>query len=128
MTIKEVGHIYTALEHNGPTEQPHYTSEAYQTGANIEGGFEVRDKPAEPVHEVIRMNPFGDVDLSDTEPHYMKNHAGEPTDESSRPVRVVCEEPHYMNPERGREAKAEAVAQAVKAAIMRGELDPSIFE
>ena len=38
------------------------------------------------------------------------------------------EEPDYMNPDRGREARAEAAAQAVKAAILRGELDPSIFE
>lgn len=128
MTIKEVGYIHTSLNQGGRVQPPHYVAPSYKAGDNVEGGFEVRDKPAEPVHEVIRMNPFGDVDLSDTEPHYMKNHAGEPTDESSRPVRVVCEEPHYMNPERGREAKAEAVAQAVKAAIMRGELDPSIFE
>lgn len=131
MTIKETGHIFSKLNQVGPVGEPHYTDEGYRGGANVEGGFEVVDKPETPEHIDIHMGPRYTIDNSDMESRFREAAQHEPKEVirlGSTATYLPPEEPAYMDPDRGKDARAEAVAQAVKAAIMRGEIDPSIFE
>jgi hypothetical protein len=128
--MNENAHIYNALQTRGPIREPHYCAESYQGGENTARGFEVEGNPAEPTHQEVHVGPnvtyvaTGKTLWEDREPS-----------EGGRVVRVgntldfsgPAEEPDYMNPDRAREEKAEAAARAVKAAIMRGEIDADLF-
>jgi hypothetical protein len=129
--MKESAHIYTTLRTSGRVQQPHYADESYLEGDMVETGFEVTDRPENPEHIVVHMGPQYIVDNSDMDSRFREAEQHEPKNviHVGSTVRYLPpDEPDYMNPDRGREAKAEAAAQAVKAAILRGELDPSIFE
>ena len=131
MVIKEHGYIRYMLKQNGPVQQPHYADDGYQAGDNVEGGFEVAGKPETPEHIVIHIGPRYTIDNSDMESRFREAAQHEPKEVirlGSTVTYLPPEEPAYMDPDRGKDARAEAVAQAVKAAIMRGEIDPSIFE
>lgn len=130
MTIKEVGYIRNALNQGGKVQPPHYVDSDYQAGGNVEGGFEVKDKPETPEHITVRVGPTYIVDDSDMTPPYAlpENQPTEHTQviRAGNTVRYVMEDETTEADRRAEQA--EAAAQAVKAAIMRGELDPSIFE
>ena len=129
MTIKEVGYIRNMLKQDGKVQQPHYVSPAYQEGDNVEGGFEVKDKPETPEHITVRVGPTYIVDDSDMTPPYALPE-NQPT-ERTQVIRVGNTVRYVMEGETTeadrRAEQAEAAARAVKAAIMRGELDPSLF-
>lgn len=125
--MREQAHIYVNLGGQSRPKQPHYTDERYLQGEHLEDGFVVKDRPDEPVHETICVNPLSYAEGGDHEPHYMKAHESDETDNPSRVQRIVCEEPHYMDPDRGRKAKADAIAEAVRQAVMRGEIDPDVL-
>lgn len=129
--MKDSAHIYTTLRQGGPVQEPHYTEQGYRAGKQVETGFEVADRPESPEHIVVRMGPQYVVDNSDMESRFRdaeQHESAHVIHLGSTVTYLPPEEPDYMNPDRDREARAEAAAQAVKAAIMRGELDPSIFE
>lgn len=124
--MREQAHIYVDLGGQSRPKQPHYTDESYLQGERLDGGFEVKDKPDTPTHEVISANPFVYAE-SDFQPHYVKNQPSETTTTVHLGQTVVYlppEEPSYVDPDRGRKAKAKAVAKAVQLAIERGEIDP----
>ena len=120
-------HIYPALRQGGRVQEPHYTSRAYARGDYLEGGFEVRDRPDVPTHEEIDLSLFAYAE-TDHAPHYTRDAGASDPAEAGNVARLVCGQPHYMTRDDVNEARAEAVARAVKAAIVRGEIDPSIFE
>ena len=129
MTTKEVGHIRNDLNQGGRVEQPHYVSESYQAGRNVEGGFEVKDKPETPEHITVRVGPTYIVDDSDMTPPYAlpENQPTEHTQviRAGNTVRYVMEDETTEADRRAEQA--EAAARAVKAAIMRGEIDADLF-
>ena len=129
MTTKEVGHIRNDLNQGGRVKQPHYVSESYQAGENVEGGFEVRDKPEKPVHETVHVGLTATIVNDDMRPHYLMPEF-QPT-EHTQVVHAGPQVRYVMEGEATeadrRAEQAEAAAKAVKAAIMRGEIDADLF-
>ncbi len=85
---------------------------------------------ADPNHIMIRLNGY-EIDNSDPRPHWESNPVGSDAEVIEAPrVAVVgaAQPPDYMEADHGRKARAEAVAEAVKHAILDGTLDPSAFE
>lgn len=128
MAIKEHGYIRNMLKQTGPVQQPHYVDDGYQAGDNIEGGFEVADKPETPEHIDIHMGPQYIVDNSDMESRFREaeqNPSSEVIHLGST-VRYVMEDEET---EADRKAKrAEAIAKAVELAIRNGDIDPEVFD
>lgn len=82
---------------------------------------------------VTYMTPI--IDASDVEPSYVKAQrelANNPnhhvTHIQTVEIQGKAEDPHWCDPDYGKDKKAEAIARAVKSAIMRGEIDPSLFD
>lgn len=128
MAIKEHGYIRSMLNQSGPVQQPHYADDGYQAGENVEGGFEVADKPETPEHIVIHMGPQYVVDNSDMESRFREAEQN-PSSEVihlGNTVRYVMEDEET---EADRKAKrAEAIAKAVELAIKNGDIDPEVFD
>lgn len=131
MAIKEHGHIFVALSGQGRPGEPTYTDPSYQAGEYVENGWTVEDRPSEPIHEEVHIGPAvsyvatGTTLWEDREPSEGGNviRIGNTLDFSG-----PAEEPDYMNPNRGRDAKAEAIAKAVELAIKNGDIDPEVFD
>lgn len=101
---------------------PHYMG-------NGEGEREDSQKERSVKHEVIDMSRVT-VDLSDTRPHWEQVEPSENI-EVIRAYSVTrsnepAEAPHYVDPNYGNKRKvmAERIAEAVKDAILSGDLDP----
>lgn len=128
MAIRETGHIRNMLNQTGPVEPPHYAAAGYQAGENIEGGFEVADKPEAPEHIVIHMGPQYVVDNSDMESRFREAEQN-PSSEVihlGNAVRYLMEDEET---EADRKTKrAEAIAKAVELAIKNGDIDPEVFD
>lgn len=79
---------------------------------------------------VVNALPYT-IDSSDTRPFWMKVEPSEDT-EVIRGYGAVVEgkpgEPHYMKRRDKQKERAEAVAEAVRLAVERGDIDPSVFE
>lgn len=127
MSTKEVGYIRNLLKQDGPTRPPHYTDEGYQAGEYVEGGFEVADKPEKPEHTVIHVGPQYVIDNSDMDSriHEAESHTPAEVIHVGNRVRYVMAGEDTEADRRAK--KADAAAQAVRDAIMRGEIDPSLF-
>lgn len=128
MAIHETGYIRNTLNQTGSVKPPHYTDAGYQAGDNVEGGFEVADKPETPEHIVIHMGPQYVVDNSDMESRFRESEQN-PSSEVihlGSTVRYVMEDEET---EADRKAKrAEAIAKAVELAIKNGDIDPVVFD
>lgn len=128
MAIKEHGYIRNNLNQSGPVQQPHYADDGYQAGDNVEGGFEVADKPETPEHIVIHMGPQYIVNNDDMESRFREAEQN-PSSEVihlGNTVRYVMEDEET---EADRKAKrAEAIAKAVELAIKNGDIDPEVFD
>lgn len=138
---RDMAYIRTMLADSGSIEEPHYSDIEYQRGDYFESGFLVVERPPEPIPEFIHLGLAVEIDATDNEPHYMRNKAEEsaevihlgqtitylkPTD----PPYSISEyaETEYSDMECAeRERVAEAIARAVKSAVLRGEIDPSTF-
>lgn len=84
---------------------------------------------ADPNHIMIRLNGY-EIDNSDPRPHWESNPVGFDAEVIEAPrVAVVgaAQPPHYMEADRGRKAKAKAIAKAVQLAVERGEIDPDVL-
>ena len=130
--MKETAHIINGLRQGGRAEEPHYAERSYLEGERLEAGFAATERAERPAHETVHIGVAARIVNDDMTPHYMRPE-NQPTENTlvvhagGGVTYLPPEEPHYMK-DGGREARAEAAAQAVRAAILRGELDPSIFE
>lgn len=126
--IKLSEHFHVAFRNPRPRPvgAPHYEDEAYAEGEFLENGFTVTEPP---VHEVIRVGPMIDTTNSPSVLWETRKHTGDGEVIRANSV-ATCSaptEPSYCDPNRSLKRKAEAAADAVRAAVMRGEIDPDLF-
>lgn len=125
-STKVVRHLFSTGRTNGRVQEPHYTDEGYLNGERLENGFETERQ--QPRHEEVHIgcsyvvHPVG-------EPHYMR--AEHQPSEKTKVIHVgnslswgKAEPPHYMQ-KSSRAKLADAAAEAVRGAVLRGEIDPS---
>lgn len=89
----------------------------------------MEENKSRPEKRVVHAYPF-EIDTSDTRPIWECHERTERTTVITSGVRYggKAEQPHFCDPDYGRDKKAEAVAEAVRLAVKRGEIDPKLFE
>lgn len=127
MTIHETGHIRNELNQSGPVNAPLFCDDSYMNGEYVDGGFPVDDKPAEPEHVIVRMGPQYTVINDDMDSRFREAERNVPKEviRVGNSVRYVTEDEETEADRK--ERQADAVAAAVKSAILRGEIDASEF-
>ena len=131
MALKESGYIHSGLTYAKGIGEPLYADEGYQSGAYIENGFPVENDDAEPEHIVVHMGPQYVVDNSDMESRFREaeNNVPEHVIHLGSTVRYMPpENPTYADPDHGKKEKAKAIAEAVRLAVERGEIDADLFD
>lgn len=132
MALKETGYIHSGLTYAKGIGEPLYADEDYQSGAYIENGFPVENDDAEPEHIVVHMGPQYVVDNSDMESRFREaeNHVPEHVIHLGNTVTYLPPtDPDYaLSPDERRSEKAKAIAEAVRLAVERGEIDADLFD
>ena len=127
MAVKESAYIRNELVQTGPVGAPLFCNDGYMSGEYVDGGFPVDDKPAEPEHVTVHVGPRYTVINDDMDSRFREaeRHVPKEVIRVGNSVRYVREDEETEADRK--ERQADAVAAAVKSAILRGEIDASEF-